>query len=65
MKWWPVALAAGMQVCSCLGSGYLLRAIVATVGQRLSVIRGTLITTAAYSIGLVAGGSVGIGVACL
>jgi len=63
MKWWAVALAAGMQVGSYLGSGYLLRAIVATVGQGLSVIRGTLVTTAAYSIGLVAGGSVGIGAA--
>jgi uncharacterized membrane protein YbhN (UPF0104 family) len=59
MKLWAVALAVAMQALSYAGSGVLLRAIVATVGGRLSVVRGTLITTAAYSIGLVAGGMVG------
>jgi uncharacterized protein (TIRG00374 family) len=63
MTWWVVALAIGAQVLSYLGSGYLLQSVATMLGQRLSVIRGTLITLAAYSIGLVAGGSVGIGAA--
>jgi uncharacterized membrane protein YbhN (UPF0104 family) len=63
MTWWAVGLAAGAQVLSYLGSGVLLRAIVAMTGDRLSVVRSTLITTASYSIGLVAGGMVGSGAA--
>ena len=56
---WAVALAIVMQVLSYLGSGYLLKALVAVAGQRLSVVRGTLIFTAAASVGLVGGGPVG------
>ena len=56
MALWAVALAIVAQVLSYLGSGYLLRALVAMFGQRLSLIRGTLITMATSSIGLVAGG---------
>lgn len=63
MDWWAVALAAGTQMLSYLGSGVLLQAVVAMTGDRLSVVRGTLITTAAYSVGLVAGGMVGSGAA--
>jgi uncharacterized membrane protein YbhN (UPF0104 family) len=63
MTWWALALAAGAQVLSYLGSGVLLWAIAAMTGDRLSVVRGTLITTASYSIGLVAGGMVGSGAA--
>ena len=63
MTWWAVGLAAGAQVLSYLGSGVLLQAAVAMTGDRLSVIRSTLITTASYSIGLVAGGMVGSGAA--
>jgi uncharacterized membrane protein YbhN (UPF0104 family) len=63
MTWWAVALAAGAQVVSYLGSGVLLQAIAAITGDRLSVARGTLITTASYSMGLVAGGMVGSGAA--
>jgi uncharacterized membrane protein YbhN (UPF0104 family) len=63
MTWWAVGLAAGAQVLSYLGSGLLLQAIAAMTGDRLSVVRGTLITTASYSIGLVAGGMVGSGAA--
>jgi len=59
MAAWAVILAVAMQVLSYLGSGFLLRAIVVVVGQRLSIARGTLIITASYSIGLVAGGMVG------
>lgn len=56
MKLWAMMLAVAAPVVSYLGSGYLLQAIVAVVGQRLSLIRGVLITTASSSIGLVAGG---------
>lgn len=59
MALWAVALAVVAQVLSYVGSGLLLRAIVAVVGQRLSVVRGTVIFAAASSVGLVAGGMVG------
>jgi uncharacterized membrane protein YbhN (UPF0104 family) len=59
MALWAVALAVVAQVLSYVGSGFLLRAIVSVVGQRLSVVRSMLITTAASSVGLVAGGQVG------
>jgi uncharacterized protein (TIRG00374 family) len=59
MALWAVVLAVAAQVLSYGGSGFLLRAIVAVVGQRLAIVRGTLITMAASSIGLVAGGMVG------
>jgi len=59
MVLWAVALAVVAQVLSYVGSGFLLRAIIAVVGQRLSVARSMLITMAASSIGLVAGGPVG------
>jgi len=58
MVWWAVALAVVAQVLSYLGSGYLLKTLVAVAGQRLSVARGTAIFTAATSMGLVAGGPV-------
>ncbi len=59
MVLWAVALAVMTQMLSHVGTGLLLRAIVAVAGQRLSVIRGILIFLAASSIGLVAGGIVG------
>ncbi|MFL7790981.1 MAG: hypothetical protein AB8I69_02485 [Anaerolineae bacterium] len=59
MALWAVALAVTMQVLSYLGSGYLLKSLAAAVGQRLSVMRGTVIFTAASTVGLVAGGPVG------
>jgi glycosyltransferase 2 family protein len=63
MTWWAVILAAAAQVVSNLGSGVLLQAIAAITGDRLSVIRSTLITLASNSVGLVAGGTVGGGAA--
>src|SRR5512138_2002472 len=59
MSWWLVDLAVIAQVCSYLGSGYLLKAIVDLGKPKLSIIRGVLITLASASIGLVAGGWVG------
>jgi uncharacterized protein (TIRG00374 family) len=59
MAIWGVVLAVIAQVLSRLSSGYLFWAVVALVGQRLSVVRGALIGMAASSIGLVAGGLIG------
>ena len=61
MVLWAVLLAAFSQVIRYVGSGYLLHSIVATVNQKLSVFRGALITLAAASIGLLAGGPLGNG----
>jgi len=63
MTWWAVGVAVAAQVFSYLGSGVLLEAIAAMTRDRLSVVRGTLITTASYSVGLVGGGMVGSGAA--
>lgn len=56
---WGIVLAVIAQVLSRLVSGYLFWAVVALVGQRLSVVRGALIGLAASSVGLVAGGLIG------
>lgn len=56
MSVWLVILAVAAQVCSYLGSGYLLKTIVNLGQSRLSIFRGALITMAGASIGLVAGG---------
>ena len=53
---WAVALAVGAQVLSYLGSGYLLREIVALTHQRFSIVNGIMITLASSSVGVVAGG---------
>lgn len=59
MTWWAVTLAIFAQILSYLGSGFVLHAILANEKQRLSPLRGALITMASASIGLVAGGWVG------
>ena len=59
MIWWAVALAVLSQACSYLGSGYMLHAILAPYREKLSTLKGVLITMAAFSVGLVAGGWVG------
>jgi uncharacterized protein (TIRG00374 family) len=56
---WALALAIAMQVLSYLGSGYLLQALAAVSGQRLSLGRGTAIFAASNSVGLVGGGPLG------
>ncbi|MCQ1536688.1 UPF0104 family protein [Methanosarcina sp. KYL-1] len=63
MALWAVLLAALAQTISYMGSGYLLHSIAATVNQKLSVPRGILITLAAASVGLLAGGPLGNGAA--
>ncbi len=59
MSLWLVGLAMIAQVCSYIGSGYLLKTIVDLGQSRLSLARAMLISLAAASIGLVAGGWVG------
>ncbi len=59
MPWWLVVLAIMAQFTSYGGSGYLLHALAAMLHERLTVLRGLLITLASNSIGLVAGGIVG------
>ncbi|WP_440951711.1 lysylphosphatidylglycerol synthase transmembrane domain-containing protein [Methanococcoides sp. FTZ1] len=56
---WAVLTAVGAQIISYFGSGYLLKETVAITGQRLPIIWGVIITLAASSIGLIAGGMVG------
>ena len=53
---WFVFLALIAQVCSYLGSGYLLKMIMYRTRSQLTIARGALITMAAASIGLLAGG---------
>jgi len=59
MATWAVGLAIIAQLFRYLGSGYQLHSIVAIVHQRLSIFFGIIITLAASSIGLVAGGVLG------
>lgn len=59
MAIWAVGLAVMAKLISYFGSGYLVHSIVAVVNQRISVYFGTMITLAASSIGLVAGGVLG------
>ena len=59
MIWWAVGLAAVAQAFSYLGAGFMLHAILDNDQQKLSIWKGALITMAAFSVGLVAGGWVG------
>jgi glycosyltransferase 2 family protein len=59
MIWWAVSLAVMTEVFSYLGSGFMLHAILEINRQKLSTLKGSLITMASTSIGLVAGGWVG------
>ncbi len=56
---WAVGLAVAAQILSYAGSGYLIQALARLAGDRISVVRGTLITLGAASAGLVIGGLVG------
>ena len=56
MIWWAVILAFLAQALSYLGSGFMLHAILEPSGEKLSPLKGIVITMAAFSLGLVAGG---------
>lgn len=59
MALWALGLAFAAQVLSYLGSGYMLQGITAAANYRISILYGVVVTLAANSIGLVAGGMVG------
>ena len=63
MAIWAVTLAIIAQTFSYLGSGYLLKSVVRLSDHSLSVGRATIIVLAAASLGMVAGGMVGIAAA--
>jgi hypothetical protein len=56
---WAVLLAALGQGVSYLGAGYLINSIVARVNQTIPILKGVIITLAASSIGMLAGGPFG------
>ncbi|MCC4765658.1 MAG: YbhN family protein [Methanosarcina vacuolata] len=56
---WAVLLAAFGQVVSYLGAGFLMNSIVARVKQTIPILKGSIITLAASSIGMLAGGPFG------
>ena len=55
---WFVILALTAQVVSYYGSGYLMQASVGAVKERITIFQGALVTLAANSVSLLAGGSV-------
>ncbi len=59
MALWAVLLAAFAQVISYIGYGYLINSILAIVNQPLSILKGTAVTLAAASMGMLAGGILG------
>ncbi len=63
MVLWAVLLAAIAQIISYLVAGYLMHSLVAIVNQSISVLKGSIITLAAASIGMLAGGPFGNGAA--
>jgi len=56
---WAVLLAALGQGVSYLGAGYLINSIAARVKQTIPILKGAIITLAASSIGMLAGGPFG------
>lgn len=56
---WAVLLAALGQGVSYLGAGYLINSVVAKVNQTIPILKGVIITLAAASIGMLAGGPFG------
>jgi uncharacterized protein (TIRG00374 family) len=63
MALWAIILAIIAQIASYLGSGYLLKAIVQLSDHKLTIGKATIIVLAAASLGMVAGGMVGIAAA--
>ncbi|HYJ79204.1 MAG TPA: YbhN family protein, partial [Longimicrobiaceae bacterium] len=58
---WAVALAVAAQVLSFVAFGFMMRRIVELTGQHLRLRRAVAVTVASGSVGLVAGGLIGIG----
>src|ERR1700741_442662 len=58
---WAVGLAVAAQLLSTVALGYMMRRIVELTGQQLRLRRAVAVTLASGSVGLVAGGLIGIG----
>lgn len=61
MKPWAVGLAIVSEMLSYVALGYMMKRIVGLTGQHLTLHRAFGVTLAAGSVGLIAGGLVGIG----
>ena len=59
MTWWLVAAAVAAQLISYLGGSYMVSAMVAMIGHKISLARAMLITLSSNSVGLLVGGVVG------
>ena len=59
MSLWAVGLAFVAQILSYLGSGILLQSILAIAHQKVSLWLSSLIVLGSFSIGMVAGGTIG------
>jgi len=63
LPWLPVLCAAGAQVLSYAGSGYIVHSALRLVGVRASVVRGVATTMGASSVDLLGGGTFSFGAA--
>jgi len=63
MAWWAVGLAFVAQAFSYIGSGFMLQGFLETTRQKIALWLSTLVVIAANSIGMVAGGTVGVSAA--
>jgi glycosyltransferase 2 family protein len=63
MAWWAVGLAFVAQAFSYLGSGFMLQGFLETTRQKIALWLSTLVVIGANSIGMVAGGTVGVSAA--
>ncbi len=59
MVLWAVVLAAFAEIISYIGYGYLINSVLEIVNQRISILKGSAITLAASSMGMLAGGTLG------
>ena len=59
MALWAVLLAALAQIISYIWYGYLINSVLSIVNQRISILKGTAITLAAASMGMLVGGTFG------
>jgi glycosyltransferase 2 family protein len=63
MSWWIVGLAFLAQALSYLGSGYMLQGFLEITRQEINLWLAALVVIGANSIGMVAGGTVGVSAA--
>lgn len=63
MAWWAMGLAFLAQVFSYLGSGIMLKGFLEITQQKISLWLSTLVVFGSNSIGMVAGGAVGVSAA--